>query len=77
VCVIKMNYEKFKDCKKILNNFFFLSFCVENFETLLKYKNEILDIAKYACYCCQILCFGYQIHYAFELYGKYMKLYYP
>jgi hypothetical protein len=35
----------------------FVSFCVEDF--------EILDIAKYVCYCCQILCFGYQDHCAF------------
>jgi hypothetical protein len=54
-----MNYEKFKDCKIKKG---FVSFCVEAFETLF---NEILDIAKYVCYCCQILCFGYQDHSAF------------
>jgi len=43
----------------------FVSFCVEDFETLFRNKNEILDIAKYVCNCCQILCFGYQDHYAF------------
>jgi len=43
----------------------FVSFCVEAFETLFKNKNEILNIAKYVCYCRQILCFGYQDHYAF------------
>ncbi len=32
----------------------FVSICVENFETLFKYKDEILDIAKYVCYCYQI-----------------------
>jgi len=72
-----MNYENSKIVKKIKNKKGFVWFCVENFETLLKYKNEILDIAKYACYCCQILCFGYQIRYAFQSYGKYIKLYYP
>jgi hypothetical protein len=72
-----MNYENSKIVKNIEIKKGFVSFCVENFETLLKYKNEILDISKYACYCCQTLCFGYQIHYAFESYGKYMKLYYP
>jgi hypothetical protein len=50
-----MNYEKFEDCKNTkINKIKIVSFCVEIFETLLKYKDEILDIAKYVCYCCQI-----------------------
>ncbi len=57
-----MNYEKFKDFK---NKKGFVSFCVEDFEILFKNKNEILNTGKYVSYCCQILCFGYQDHYAF------------
>jgi hypothetical protein len=34
----------------------------------IKYKKDIEDVVKHACYCCKILCFAFQIRLFFKLY---------
>jgi hypothetical protein len=53
--------QKRKNAKHFKNISFTIN--VED-QKIIKYKNAILEIAKYGCYCCQKLCFDYQVHYA-------------
>jgi hypothetical protein len=35
---------------------------------IIKYKKDIEDIVKHACYCCKTLCFAFKIHLVSKLY---------
>ncbi len=37
-------------------------------KNIIKYKKDIENIAKHACYCCKTLCFAFQIHLVSKLY---------
>jgi hypothetical protein len=37
-------------------------------KNIIKYKTEIEDITKHACYCCKTLCFAFKIHVVSKLF---------
>jgi hypothetical protein len=37
-------------------------------KNIIKYKKDIEDVAKHACYCCKTLCFTFQIRLLSKLY---------
>jgi hypothetical protein len=37
-------------------------------KNIIKYKKDIEDVVKHACYCCKTLCFTFQIHLHSKLY---------